>query len=304
MKPAAHLRTKMRTRKRRRWAGLLYVLPAFAILSIFQLFPVLYAAGISFTDWNLIRPQANFVGFEQYKTLLSDPSFHIAIQNTFKYTIVVVLVSGILGLLLAIVLNQRLPGVGIYRTLLFLPVVTATSTAAVVWKWMYAPNASGLLNQAIGLVGMAPKRWLLDPSLALPAVMVMSIWQSVGYSMVIFLAGLQNISRAVIEAATVDGANRWHTIRYIILPLLTPTIFFVGIVTVIHSFQAVSQVIILTEGGPLRRTLLVVYYLYQQAFGSFKMAYGSAIAVVVFLCIALFTLLQWRIGEKRVHYGG
>lgn len=289
---------------RRRWAGLLYVLPAALILGAFQLFPVIYALGLSLTDWNFIRPRASFVGLQQYQTMLADPSFQIAITNTIIYTIGVVLIAGTLGLLLAVALNRRLPGIGLYRTLLFLPFVTATSTAAVVWKWMYAPNPSGLINQIVALFGIAPQRWLLDPNLALPSVMAMSVWQSTGYTMIIFLAGLQGISRHVIEAAMVDGAGWWHRFRHITLPLLTPTLFFVGVVSVIHSFQAVSQVIILTEGGPLRRTLLLVYYLYQQAFGAFKMAYGSAIAITLFVCIALFTLLQWRLAEKRVHYDG
>lgn len=289
--------------RHRRWAGLLYVLPAGIILGAFQLFPVIYALGLSLTDWNFIRPKASFVGLKQYEALLVDATFRVAIANTVIYTIGVVLISGTLGLLLAITLNRRLPGIGVYRTLLFLPVVTATSTAAVVWKWMYAPSVSGLLNQVIGWVGVAPQRWLLDPELALPSVMAMSIWQSTGYSMVIFLAGLQGISPHALEAARVDGAGRWQLFRSITLPLLAPTIFFVGVVSVIHSFQAVSQVIVLTEGGPLQRTLLVVYYLYQKAFGAFDMAYGAAIAITLFIFIAGFTLVQWKVSEKRVHYG-
>lgn len=288
----------------RRWAGLLYVLPAASILGTFHLFPLVYAFWLSLTDWNFIRPRVAYVGLKQYQTMLADPSFHIALRNTVVYTLGVVVISGVLGLLLAVALNRRLALSGLYRTLIFLPVVTATSTAAVVWKWMYAPNASGLINQVIGLLGIPAQRWLLDPDLALPAVMAMSVWQSTGYAMVIFLAGLQNISRPVVEAAMVDGAGGWQRFRYITVPLLTPTIFFVGIVSIIHSFQAVSQVIILTEGGPLRRTLLLVYYLYQQAFGAFKMGYGAAMAMTLFALLALFTLLQWRLGERKVHYGG
>lgn len=287
----------------RRWAGLLYVLPAALILGIFQLYPVLYGLGISLTDANFLRREVNFVGLKHYQDLLHDPYFHTAVVNTIVYTLGVVLISGTLGLVLAVILNRRFFGVGLYRTLLFLPVVTATSTAAVVWKWMYTPDPSGLVNRVIGWVGFEPQRWLVNPTLAMPAVMAMSIWQSTGYSMVIFLAGLQGISRSAIEAAKVDGAGRWQVFRYITLPLLTPTLFFVLVVSVIHSFQAVSQVMILTEGGPLRRTLLVVYYLYQQAFGSFKMGYGSAIAMVLFIFLALFTLLQWKVSQKRVHYG-
>lgn len=288
----------------RRWAGLLYVLPAASILGTFHLFPLVYAFWLSLTDWNFIRPRVAYVGLKQYQTMLADPSFHIALRNTVVYTLGVVVISGVLGLLLAVALNRRLALSGLFRTLIFLPVVTATSTAAVVWKWMYAPNASGLINQVIGLLGIPAQRWLLDPDLALPAVMAMSVWQSTGYAMVIFLAGLQNISRPVVEAAMVDGAGGWQRFRYITVPLLTPTIFFVGIVSIIHSFQAVSQVIILTEGGPLRRTLLLVYYLYQQAFGAFKMGYGAAMAMTLFALLALFTLLQWRLGERKVHYGG
>lgn len=290
-------------RQKRGWVGLLYVLPAALILGIFQLFPVIYAGWLSLTDANFLRQTVNFVGLAQYQKMLADPAFHMAVKNTLVYTAGVVVISGILGLLLAVALNRRFPGIGVYRTLLFLPVVTATSTAAVVWRWMYAPNASGLLNQIIGLFGMSPERWLLNPQLALPAVMAMSIWQSTGYSMIIFLAGLQGISRHVVEASKVDGAGWWQRFVHITLPLLSPTIFFVIVISVIHSFQAVSQVMVLTEGGPLRRTLVVVYYLYQQAFGSFNMAYGAAIAMTLFVILAVFTLIQWKVSEKRVHYG-
>lgn len=287
----------------RGWAGLLYVLPALSILGVFQLAPVVYAGWLSLTDANFIRPVTNFVGLEQYEKMLADPYFHMALKNTVIYTGCVVFFSALFGLLLAIALNKRFSGIGIYRTLLFLPVVTATSTAAVVWRWMYAPNPNGLLNRMIALVGMDPQRWLLDPKLALPAVMAMSIWQSTGYSMIIFLAGLQGISRSVMEAAQVDGAGWWQRHRHITLPLLSPTIFFVIVISVIHSFQAVSQVLVLTGGGPLRRTLVLVYYLYQQAFESFNMAYGSAIAMTLFVILAVFTWIQWKVAEKRVHYG-
>lgn len=286
-----------------RWAGLFYVLPAALVLGIFHLYPVVYGLALSLTDANFLRREVRFVGFANYQELFTDPYFRIAVRNTVVYTVGVVLISGALGLFLALVLNRRFAGVGLYRTLLFLPVVTATSTAAVIWKWMYAPSAAGLVNRVIGWFGLEPQRWLIDPYLALPAVMAMSIWQSTGYSMVIFLAGLQGISPAVVEAAKVDGAGRWQIFRYITLPLLSPTLFFVLIVSVIHSFQAVSQVMILTEGGPLRRTLLVVYYLYQQAFGAFRMSYGAAIAMVLFVFLAVFTLVQWKVAEKRVHYG-
>jgi len=291
-------------RKRiRGWAGLLYVLPALSILGLFQLAPVVYAAWLSLTDSNLIRPVTNFVGLEQYRRMISDPSFHIALKNTVVYTVGVVFFSALFGLMLAVLLNRKFRGVGLYRTLLFLPVVTATSTAAVVWRWMYAPNPNGLLNRIVALFGMESQRWLLDPDLALPSVMAMSIWQSTGYSMIIFLAGLQNISSTVMEAAKVDGANWWQRLRYITLPLLSPTIFFVLVISVIHSFQAVSQVLVLTGGGPLRRTLVLVYYLYQQAFESFNMAYGAAIAMTLFVILAACTWIQWKVAEKRVHYG-
>lgn len=289
---------------RQEWTGLLYVLPAGILLALFHWFPAAYAFRLSLLDWNLIRPRAHEVGLENYRRLLDDPSFWTAVRNTLTYTLGVVPVTMTLALALAVLLNRRLKGASLYRTLLFLPVVTATSTAAVVWKWIYHPDESGLLNGFLGWFGIEPQYFLLNPELAMPAVMLMSVWQGLGYDMVILLAGLQNIPRHVVEAAEIDGASPWQRFRLVSLPLLTPSLFFVLIVSIIHSFQVAAQVIVLTGGGPLERTLVLVYYLYQQGFASFRMGYAAAIACVLLLTIVVLTLAQWKIAEKRVEYGG
>jgi len=281
--------------------GYAYVLPAFLILGAFHLWPSIYTFVLSLYDWNFIRPVPRFVGFANYQRLATDEYFWIALQNTAVYALGVVPASMALALGLALLLTQsRLSAV--YRILLFTPVVTASSAASVIWKWLYDPRPDGFFNRLIGLVGLGPERWLQDPDLALFSVILLGIWKSVGYNVVIFYAGLRNISREYREAARIDGASAWQEFTRIVFPLLAPTTFFVLVVSVISSFQVFSQVYVMTGGGPLNRTLVLVYYLYNQAFGSFRIGYAAAIAFVLFVILFALTWVQRAVLQPRIHY--
>ncbi len=300
-------RAARRTRLRRvlpHLEGYLYILPAFAVLATFQLWPFLYTIYLSLHNWNLIRRAPTFIGLANFERLWADEYFWLALRNTTVYTLGVVPVSIVIGLLLALLLadlrGER--SSALYRVLLFTPVITATSAAAIIWKWMYSPDSGALFNLLIGFVGLEPQRWLQDPDLAMFSVIVLGVWKSVGYNVVIFYAGLRNIAGEYREAARIDGASSWKEFRHIILPLLTPTTYFVLIVSMISSFQVFSQVYVMTEGGPLGRTMVLVYYLYDRAFGSFRMGYAAAIACVLFAIIFLLTLLQRRLFQGRIHY--
>lgn len=279
----------------------MYVLPAFAVLAVFQLWPSVYTFFLSLHDWNFIRRNPAYVGLANYERLLADPYFWTALRNTAIYTLGVVPPSMVLGLGLAYLLSGVRRS-ALYRVLLFTPVVTASSAAAVIWRWLYAPGPDGFFNRLIGLIGLGPERWLQDPALAMPSVILLGIWKSVGYNVVIFYAGLRNISPEYREAARIDGASPWQEFSRIVLPLLAPTTFFVLVVSVIGSFQVFSQVYVMTRGGPLNRTLVLVYYLYERAFGSFRIGYASAIAFVLFVILFTLTLVQRLILQPRIHY--
>lgn len=299
---ALSLRRIRRRRILRHLEGYLYVLPAFVILAAFHLWPAVYTFFLSLYNWNFIRRTPTYIGFANYERLWGDEYFWIALKNTAVYAFGVVPASIAVGLLLALLLNDRSRLSATYRILLFTPVVTAASAAAVIWKWLYAPDAGGLLNLLIGWVGLGPFRWLQDPNLAMLSVVILGIWKSIGYNVVIFYAGLRNIDREYREAARIDGASTWQEFRRIVLPLLAPTTYFVLIVSVIGSFQVFSQVYVMTGGGPLNRTLVLVYYLYDRAFSSFRIGYAAAIAFVLFAIILALTLLQRALLQHRIHY--
>ena len=282
--------------------GYAYVLPAFAILAVFHLWPALYTFYLSLFNWNFIRRTPTYIGLENYRRLWSDEYFWIALENTTVYALGVVPASIAIGLFLALLLNERSRLSRLYRVLLFTPVVTAASAAAIIWKWLYAPGPDGFFNLMAGVVGLGPYRWLQDPDMAMLGVIILGVWKSIGYNVVIFYAGLRNIAVEYREAARIDGASAWQEFRRIILPLLAPTTYFVLIVSVISSFQVFSQVYVMTGGGPLNRTLVLVYYLYDRAFASFRIGYAAAIAFVLFAIILVLTLLQRLVLQHRIHY--
>jgi multiple sugar transport system permease protein len=223
----------------------------------------------------------------------------LSLKNTAIFTVGVVGLETPLALLIAIVLTRKLRGLALYRAAFFMPAVTSTIAVAVVWSWVFDPQY-GIINQALAVFGITGPGWLNDSQWALPAIIIMSIWKNAGYHMVIFLAGLQDIPESYYEAAAIDGASSWQKFRNITWPLLTPTTGFVLITNVIFSFQVFGPVYVMTSGGPMRATSVVVYYLYKRAFQFREMGYASAIAWVLFLIILVLTVLQFRYTRKGV----
>lgn len=279
----------------------LYILPATVILIMFHFFPAFYAAYLSLFDTNMIK--STFVGLDNYVELFHDKDFWKAMTNTVYYVLGTVPASIAISLAVASLLNQKIRGLAFYRTIYFLPWVTPVVAISIVWTWIYHPDSSGLLNGILGAFGIKPIRWLLDPKWAMFAVVLMSIWRTIGYNVVIFLAGLQNISNEYYEAAMIDGASRWQMFRNVTWPLLSPTTYFVTIISIIGSFQVFSQVYVMTPtGGPLGATRVAVYYLYEKAWGSYEMGYASAIGCILFVLIFALTLIQRKYLGSRVHY--
>jgi len=290
-----------RWRRRNDLSAYLFILPSFLILTMFSFIPVFFAVGLSFFDWDLIG-SPKFVGLKQYALLHQDPMYWKSLVNTVYYTVGTVPLDIFCALGVALLLSASIKGVGIYRTIYFIPVITSLNAVAIVWKWIYHPNY-GLLNKLIAFLGIDPQLWLLDPKLAMPSLILMSVWKGMGYNVIIFLNGLMNVPQYLYEAAEVDGANAWHKFRNITWPLLTPVTFFVLVMSTISAFRVFAQIYMMTPtGGPANSTNVVVFYLYNLAFSDMRFGYASAMAFELFLIIFTFTLIQRRLAERRVHY--
>ena len=278
--------------------------PALAGLFLFVAAPFALAVALSFTNLRLGSPlPTKLVGFEQYRRIFSDPVFLRSLLNNGLFALVVVPVQTILALGLAMLLNRPLKGMALFRTLFFMPVVYPMSLVAVVWILIYSPGANGMMNAFLESVTFGfwePKDFLHDPVLALPSIMLLSIWQGVGFQMVIILAGLQSIAPVLYEAAAIDGSNKWNQFLYITLPQLRNTLIFVILVTSILAFRLFDQVQIMTQGGPNRATTTVMYESVKAAFEQQKMAKGAAMTVVFFLIVlAITTVQRFLVKEER-----
>jgi multiple sugar transport system permease protein len=267
-------------------------------LLLFSAAPLLFAFYLSFHRWNLLEPAKPFVGLAHYVDLAADGLFWNAAKNTAIYSLYVPLTM-VCALGVASLLNRRIKGVALLRAIFFLPYITSFVAISIVWQWMYDPDF-GLFNWMLGLVGLGPYPWLNDPSTALLALILMAVWIHIGFQMIIFLAGLQAIPNELYEAAMIDGAGPWRRFRRITLPLLKPTTFFVLVTSIIGSFQVFTFVYVMTEGGPLHATDVIVYHIYQNAWQFLRMGYASAMSWVLFAVIFAITLLQFRFLGRRV----
>lgn len=289
-------------KKNDNFTAYLFLLPSIIVIAGFHIIPTVYSWYISMFNWDLISKHKEFVGFANYGKLAVDPDFWKSLFNTVYFALGTIPAGIILAFLIAYGLSKKIKGLNIFRTIYFLPVVTSINAVGMIWLWIYHPDA-GILNWLLGLFGVSAQRWLLDPVFALPAVMLMSIWKSLGYNVIIFLVGILSIPREYYEAAEIDGASGFTVFRNVTLPLVMPSVFFVTLISLIGSFQTFTQVYMLTpEGGPLKSTTVLVYYLYKNAFVFFKIGYASAVSFVIFVIIFALTLLQNKYWGERIHY--
>ena len=278
-----------------------FILPGTAFYLMVTIMPMFMGLWMSLHRWNILRTRQTFIGLANYATVLTNPVFWQALKNTLIYTVGVVPVQIGLALIVALLLNAEIRGRTIFRLLYYLPVVTPLSIAAVIWQWIYHPQM-GLLNAALSTFGVAPRNWLGDPQIAMLSVIIVAIWAGLGYKMVIFLAALQGIPESYYEAAMIDGANRLDLFRHITLPLLRPTMLYVFITSLIGSFQVFGLVNVLTGGGPLDATNVLVMHIYRRAFSDYQFGEASAMSFVLFAIILLFTLVQWKVMGREVSY--
>ncbi len=286
-------------RMRREWSAYVFLAPGVLVFTVFTVFALIFAFYLTFHDWNIIQPQKPYVGLQNYRDMLHDEHFRRSIINTFYYTGGSVPLTMFGGLLVALLLNQPIRLQGLFRTLYYLPVVTPLVVSAILWKWLY--NGSyGLFNFYLLKTHLIdqPLLWLSDQNLAMPSVILMSIWGGLGFSMVVYLAGLQSIPEQLYEAAKVDGAGPIARLRYITIPMLRPTTLFQLVTGIIGSFQIFTQIYIMTSGGPAERTSTMVYFIYQAAFKFYDMGYASTLAFGLFAMLLVVTVLQLRLYRK------
>lgn len=281
------------------WA-FIFLLPSILGILVFNLVPTITSFYLSFTKWNLLGVP-KFVGLNNYLGLFEDPLFSKVIFQTLYFVFGTVIFEVIISLLIAVGLNRITSLKTVYRTIYFLPVVSSMVAVAILWNWIFDP-AYGFLNYILSFAGIKPVFWLSDPTWALPSMIMVSVWKNLGYSSVLFLSGLQTLPQECLEAADVDGASRFQRFYKIIIPLLSPTIFLVTIMSFINAFQTFDSVYILTSGGPQNSTNIMVYWLYKNAFEFYNMGKASAIAYVLFLIILSITMIQWYFRKKWVIY--
>ncbi len=279
----------------------LYLAPAALILITFVYYPLLRSVYLSLYETDFLARPIFFTGIGQYQELLSSPRFWDSLRITFLFTLYTVPFALVIAMPVALLGNLPVRGRTFYRTTFICTIAVSTAIASVVWTWMFAPT-TGVMNDLLRLVGIAPIRWLQDPRFALPAVSIATIWKGLGLNVLFLLAGLQGVSDELLDAARIDGANSWQSFRNITLPMLSPTIFFLLVVGTIEAFRSFAQIHIMTQGGPLRSTSILVYAIYRDAFINFRFSYASTQAVTLFLIILALTLIQFRVVERRVHY--
>lgn len=279
--------------RRQGLTGYLFIAPSMIILAVFVFWPIVDTFWLSFHHWNLLDPTHKLIGISNYTKLFHDSEFWNSIFNTVYYTLATVIPTIIISLALAILCSLALRGIGIFKAVYFLPVLTSFAIIAIIWSFLMDPNI-GLLTYYLKLLHFPAPDLLRNPRYAMLGVIIVAIWKNAGFNMVIFIAGIQGISPSFFEAAKLDGANSWQRFKYVTLPMLRHTLLFVVIISVISSFQVFDQVYVMTRGGPMFSTETIVYYIYHQGFELMNMGYASAAAWLLFIVVFILTIFQLR----------
>lgn len=288
--------------KREHLLFLAFIAPNFILLSVFTYWPMIFQTYLSFTNWDYLSPRT-FAGFGNYITLFTSPVFARVLLNTFYFMGAVLLGSVVLGLALAILLNQKLKGRDFVRSAVFTPYVLSGAAIGLVWSYIFDPNY-GLLRVFLEPLGITSPDWLGDPKFAMPALIIVYLWKNLGFSAVIYVAALQNIPKDLYDAAEVDGANSWNSFRYITLPQLSPATFFVVVITMVQAFSynAFDIIAVMTKGGPVNATTTLIWYIYEQGFQAFNVGLAAAASTILFLILAFVTGVQNYYTQRNTDY--
>lgn len=277
------------------------ILPSYLIFLIFMFIPIVLTLIYSFTNYDFYKTM-DFIGIHNFVRLFKDPVFLIALRNTFIYSMCTIIPQIVFGLIMAVILNEKVFGQKFHRVALYIPYVASMVSISMIWMWIYDP-ALGILNQALMTLGFNPQKWLFNLNLALFSIIMMSVWKMVGYNMIIYLAALQQIPKQLYEAATIDGASKLQQFFKITIPMLKPTTFFLFVISCVISFNVFEQVNIMTSGGPMYATTTVVHQIYERAFTNFQMGYASSMALFLLIFTITITMLNFRYGKKGTDAG-
>lgn len=284
-----------------RGSVLLFVLPALIPLVVFWIYPILRSVWISMTDWDYMSPSYNFVFLDNFIALAKDSRFYDALWNTLVFTIGTLIPTVAGGLGLALLLQKNFRGSGIYKFILFSPWITPTVAVSIVWTWIFEPK-TGIANAILSFFHLPTSQWIQSSDSAMLAVILVTVWKSLGYAMIFYLSALEKVPTELYEACGLDGGKKWQKFRDITIPCISPTTFFLMIITMINSLQAYDQIQILTQGGPSGSTRTLLYMYYQLGFEEFNMGQATGVAVVMILITVLLSAAQFKASQKWVHY--
>ena len=292
---------KKRVDLRRMGSVWLFVLPALIPLIVFWIYPILRSVYISFTDWDYMSPTYNFVFLDYFTALFQDARFYDALWNTLVFTVGTLIPTIVLGLILALLMQKAFKGSGIIKFILFSPWITPTVAISIVWTWIYDPD-TGIANTVLEFLHLPALQWIKSSDTAMLAVIIVTVWKSLGYAMIFYLSALEKVPRELYEASGLDGAKSWQRFRDVTLPCISPTTFFLVIITMVSSLQAYDQIQILTQGGPSGSTRTLLYMYYQLGFEEFNMGQATSVAIVMIILTVLLSAAQFTASKKWVHY--
>lgn len=281
----------------KRYVPYLFLLPAGVILLVFFFIPFFQTIILSFSDYSANIYNPAYVGLQNYFKLFQSPVFYKVLANTFLYLFIAVPILAIIPLFLAILINQKIKGITLYKILIYLPVIVSIVVAAIAFKWLYADQ--GILNFLIEKLGFAPVGWLTDPNFALISVIIVTIWKGIGYYMMIYLAGLMSVPKELYEACEIDGASAWRKHLTVTIPHIMPTIALVSTISAISAMKVFAEIYVMTKGGPLNSSKTIVYYIYERAFENLDLGYASAMAVVLLVIVMIFSFINIVFFERN-----
>lgn len=286
----------------KKWCSVMtFVVPALIPLTVFWIYPILRSMFLSLTDWDYMSPSYSFVGLSNYVAFFKDTRFYSALWNTFVFGIGTVIPTIIGGMILALLLQKAFRGDGIFKFILFSPWITPTVAISIVWTWIYEPDV-GIANHVLKFFHLPALQWINSSSTAMLAVIIVTVWKSLGYAMIFYITALEKVPKELYEANALDGANSWQRFRDVTLPCISPTTFFLVIITMVNSLQAYDQIQILTQGGPSGSTRTLLYMYYQLGFEEFNMGQATAVAMILILITVMLSLIQFVVSKKWVHY--
>lgn len=288
-------------KKRENLTGILFIIPAMLPLLVFWILPVIFSGGLSFTNWDMMSEDIKFMGFKNYTSLLRDPNFGRVLKNTLVFAVGSMIPTIFLGMMIALVMDGASKGAGLYRTIIFAPYITPMVAISVVWSWIFEPRV-GILNFVMRLVSLPESQWLQSSKTAMISVLIVTTWKSLGWTMIFYMEAIRKVPKSLLESASMDGANGFWRFIKITLPMISPTTFFLVIMSTISSLQAYDQIQVLTQGGPAGATRTLLYYYYQEAFQNFNTGKASAVAVILVIITVILSLAETRISKKTVFY--